>query len=58
MVSVPDYYPFGMQIAGRSYIENGVDLGGKVASKVINRIGVAGIVLTWANVAAGNKISV
>jgi hypothetical protein len=35
-------------------IEKGVELGGKVATKVVNRISYAGIALTWANVAAGN----
>jgi RHS repeat-associated protein len=43
--------------AARKYgvgIAKGAELGGKVVSKVISRIGVAGIALTWGNVAMGN----
>lgn len=36
-------------------IEKGVEIGGNVAGKVISRLGVAGILLTWGNYAMGNE---
>ncbi len=36
-------------------IEKGVEIVGKVTSKIINRVGVARIAITWINVAAGNE---
>jgi RHS repeat-associated protein len=44
--------------AARKYgtgIAKGVEIGGKVAGKVLNRISVAGIAVTWINVAAGKE---
>jgi RHS repeat-associated protein len=44
--------------AARKYgvgIEKGVEIGGKVAGKVITRLGFTGIALTWANELMGNE---